>query len=84
MPAHLASKLYAAGESGMGYEIFTMKLTDGTSHVFITGNIVDFPDYPVGHDCRDVVDVFPHQGREESKRGYRRGRDFRWCFYVKE
>lgn len=84
MPATLATKLYAAGESGMGYEIFIMKLRDGTSHVFVTGNIVDFPDYPDGHDCRDVLDVFPHKGREESKRGYRRGREFQWCFYVKE
>jgi hypothetical protein len=84
MPATLASKLYAAGESGMGYVIFKMKMKDGTSHVFGTGNVVDFPDFPEGYSTDDVEDVFPHQGREESKQGYRRGRSFEWCFYVKK
>jgi hypothetical protein len=82
MPAILASKLYAAGESGMGYQIFTMKFDDGTSLVFATGNVVDFPDYPIGYDSRRIVDVLPHQGREESKNGFRGQRDFQWCFYV--
>ncbi|MFT5124837.1 MAG: hypothetical protein ACI97B_003475, partial [Verrucomicrobiales bacterium] len=84
LPANLASQLYAAGESGMGYEIFTIRMKDGSSHVFVTGNIVDFPDYPGSVDVDNVKDVHPHQGREESKRSYRQGRDFRWCFYVKE
>ena len=84
MPAALASKLYAAGESGMGYQIFTMKLRDGTSHVFVTGGVVDFPDYPDGYGCEDVLDVVPHEGREETQKAYRQARDFQWCFYVKE
>lgn len=84
MPAKLASKLYAAGESGMGYEIFIMKMKDGTSYVFVTGNIVDFPDFPEGYGTEDVKDVFPHQGREQSKQEYRQGRKFEWCYYVKE
>jgi hypothetical protein len=84
MPAFLASKLYAAGESGMGYEIFTMKMKDGTSQVYVTGNIVDFPDFPDGYETKDVDNVYPHQGREESKIGYRQGRSFVWCFYVKK
>src|SRR4051794_35174533 len=41
MPAPLAKKLYSAGESGMGYEIFTMVLKSGETLVFVTGNIVD-------------------------------------------
>jgi hypothetical protein len=80
MPAPLASKLYAAGESGMGYQLFRMKMKDGTSHFFITSNVVDFPDLPEGYTTDDVEDVFPHEGREES---HRRERTFRWCFYVR-
>lgn len=51
-----ASKIYAAGESGMEYQIFLMSFDDGASLVFATGNIVDFPDYPIGYDSRQVVD----------------------------
>jgi hypothetical protein len=68
----------------MGYEIFKMKMRDGTSHVVVTGNIVDFPDFPEGYEAKDVLDVYPHQGREESQRGYRQARPFEWCFYVTE
>jgi hypothetical protein len=84
LPAAFASKLYAAGESGMGYEIFRLKMKDRTSHIFVTGNIVDFPDYPDGYEGKDVKAVYPHEGREESKHGYRQGRTFEWCFYVKD
>ena len=68
----------------MGYEIFKIKMKDGTSHVFVTGNIVDFPDYPDGYGTDDVKVVYPHEGREESKRGYRQGRTVEWCYYVKD
>ena len=80
MPASLATKLYAAGESGMGYEIFRMMMKDGTSHVFVTPNVVDFPDLPEGYTTDDILDVFPHEGRDEH--GLRRAREFTWCFYV--
>lgn len=69
MPAKLATKLYAAGESGMGYEIFKMNMRDGTSYVFITNNVVDFPDLPAGYTSEDIKNVYPHKGREESKLG---------------
>jgi len=82
MPAQLASKLYVAGESGMGYEIFKMKMRSGEEFVFVTGNVVDFPDLPSGFTSADIADVLPHQGREESKKGYRGRASFRWCFYV--
>ena len=84
MPPELATKLYDAGESGMGYEIFKMSVKSGATFVFVTGNIVDFPDLPDGLTTADIVDVFPHQGREESKDGYRKGAPFKWCFYMKD
>jgi hypothetical protein len=84
MPADLASKLYAAGESGMGYVIFRMTMKDGTSHIFVTGNTVDFPDLPNGYTTEDIQNVFPHEGREESKHGYKGQRAFLWCYYKKK
>ena len=83
MPASLATELYSAGESGMGYQLFTMKMKDGTSHVYVTGNIVEFPDFPDGYGTLDIEDVYPHQGREKTKLGYRQARSVEWCFYVK-
>lgn len=83
MPAHLADKLYRAGESGMGYEIFTMDLRSGENLVFVTGNIVDFPDLPEGVTTFDILDVHPHEGRERSQReGYRSCASFRWLYYL--
>ena len=83
MPAHLATRLYAAGESGMGYEIFTMDLRSGQSLVFVTGNLVDFPDLPEGVTCDDILDVHPHEGRERSQReGYRGSAEFRWLYFL--
>ena len=68
----------------MGYVIFRTKMKDGTSHIFVTGNIVDFPDYPIGYGADDVKAVYPHEGREESKIGYRQCRTCEWCYYVKD
>jgi hypothetical protein len=83
MPAHLASRLYAAGESGMGYEIFTLDLRSGQSLVFVTGNLVDFPDLPEGVTTDDILDVHPHEGRERSQReGYRGSAKFRWLYFL--
>jgi hypothetical protein len=84
LPAHLASQLYAAGESGMGYVIFELVMKDGSSHVFVTGNIVDYPDYPQGYDSDTVVSVYPHQGREKTINGYNKSRGCKWCYFVKK
>ncbi len=84
MPPDHASKLYEAGESGMGYEIFKMKIKSGDTLVFVTGSVVDFPHLPDGVTTADIVDVLPHEGREESKRGYRRGAQFKWCFFMRQ
>jgi hypothetical protein len=64
LPAELANEVYAAGESGMGYSIFTVVLRDGSTIPFLTGNAVDFPDWPEEVDPSDAVAVQPHVGRE--------------------
>lgn len=83
LPARLADEIYAAGESGMGYAIFTVLLRDGRSIPFLTGDAVDFPDWPDDVDPRDAVAVEPHAGREffvEPGHG-RRDAPYSWCLY---
>jgi hypothetical protein len=85
LPAALANKLYEAGESGMGYTVFTVVLRDGRRLPYVTGNAVDFPTLPPGVTSDDIVDVLPHEGRnalkspgpapEETDAAYA------WCLY---
>ena len=85
LPAPLANVLYAAGESGMGYVVFTVAFRDGTRLPFLTGNAVDFPDWPPGIDPRDAVAVEPHAGREQFQSADRDphtgSAEAVWCVY---
>lgn len=83
LPAALANVLYEAGESGMGYVIYTIVLRDGSSIAVGSGYIVDFPDLPDGVTSEDIVDVLPNEGRERIARGdCIRDADFLECYYV--
>ncbi len=81
IPAKFADKIYDAGESGMGYTIFTALFSDGTKKAYAAGNAVDFIEYPAGKTQDDIIDVFPHEGREEIDTD--RVVDFYWCLYGK-
>lgn len=85
LPAPLADKLYRAGESGMGYVIFTVVMNDGRRLPFVTGNAVDFPAWPADVNPQDAVEVLPHQGREvfrDRAPGPNEGSaDYSWCLY---
>ena len=78
LPAPLADELYRAGESGMGYTIFTVEFRDGSRQAYVTGNAVDFVDPPAGVRASDAIRVLPHEGREEAKQ---RSVDYYWCLY---
>jgi hypothetical protein len=78
LPAALADCLYGAGESGMGYTVFTVEFKDGTRRDYVTGNAVDFIDPPAGLSASDAVRVYPHQGRREAMR---RSIEYYWCLY---
>lgn len=68
MPARFARAIHDAGESGMGYHIYVVELSDGTSFVHVAGNLViDLLNLPAGYTSRDVVNVLPHAGRERSR-----------------
>jgi hypothetical protein len=70
MPARFARQLHEAGESGMGYHIYIVRLSDGSSFVHMAGNLgIDLVDLPPGYSPDDIVEVTPNAGREQ--RGYR-------------
>jgi hypothetical protein len=48
LPASLADKLYRDGETSMGGISFALLLRDGRKIPVLTGNAVDFLDYPPG------------------------------------
>jgi hypothetical protein len=85
LPAQWANALYQAGESGMGYTLFTARLRDGSTLPFVVGNAVDFPNWPAGTGPADVVDVQPHAGREVFRdRGpgpHERSARYSWSIY---
>ncbi len=85
LPSEFADRLYHAGESGMGYVIFTVVTGNGSRFPFSTGDAVDFPNWPPGLGPQDVVDVLPHVGRELFREGgyppTQQGADYLWCLY---
>jgi hypothetical protein len=78
LPPNIASRIYKAGESGMGYCIFTLVFDDGTEKVYVTGNAVDFVKLPDGKSSTNIVDVFPHKGRGELAAD---GLEYYWCLF---
>jgi hypothetical protein len=79
LPAPLANKLYAAGESGMGYVLFTVMFDDSARLAIVAGNAVDFIEYPAGKGPQNVVDVLPHVGRDSPD--LHRAPAYQWCLY---
>jgi hypothetical protein len=83
LPARFANELYAAGESGMGYAVFTVVFSgpipgSGSRQAYVSGNAVDFIDYPEGKGPGDVVSVLPHVGRDSNCTN---GPKYYWCLY---
>ena len=82
LPVKFANTLYAAGESGMGYLLWTARLRSGRELVFV-GSTFDFPDFPEGVVPGDVVAVVPHLGRERASVGAHLGSaPHATCFFV--
>lgn len=82
LPAELATRLYAEGESGMGYTVFTLVFTDGSKLPRVTGNLVDFPALPDGITSADITDVLPHTGRDfYGDRAAEAAPTYHWLLY---
>ena len=78
LPPRIADKLYAAGESGMGYCVFTLTLRDGRRVKCVTGNAVDFVTLPGDAGPADVVDAELHTRPHTDAVP---GPDYFWCLY---
>lgn len=79
LPPKLAHKMYAVGESGMGFCIFTLCFADGARQAYYTGNLVDFPELPEGKSIGDVVALRPNQRRDEKTLS---ARPYYWCLFA--
>lgn len=66
LPANFATELYRAGESGMGYLVFTVRFSDGTEKSYASGNAVDFISLPLGKSGNDIAGVVPYEGRDRA------------------
>ena len=82
LPARFANELYQHGESGMGYTIFTVVFSDGARQACVTGNGVDFIQYPPGKGPLDVTDVIPHEGKRDDSLVM--APPSYWCIYAEE
>jgi hypothetical protein len=78
LPARLADELYRAGESGMGYTVFTVEFGNSARQAYVAGNAVDFIDPPAGLRASDAVGVRPHEGRHDAGP---RPIEYYWCLY---
>lgn len=79
LPVYIANKIYDAGESGMGYHIFTLVFCDGLKQVYQGGDVVDFVPMPEGENIEKIIDVVSHKGREENH--ILKGDDYFWCLF---
>jgi hypothetical protein len=78
LPPGLADELYRAGESGMGYCIFTLVFSDGSEQVYLSGNAIDFVQLPQGKSVSDLAAVVPHKGRNAP---YVETLKYSWCLF---
>lgn len=86
LPAPFATELYKAGESGMGYTVFTVVFKTiipflRSRKTYLTGNAVDFIAYPFGKGPKDVVSVLPHVGRRSASLARQVAPKYYWCLY---
>jgi hypothetical protein len=81
VPAKYANEVYKAGESGMGYCIFTVVFSDGSKQAYVSGNAVDFIEYPEGKGPSNVVGILPQVGRDENPKPAPK---YHWCLYAEE
>lgn len=81
LPAEIANKIYDAGESGMGYCVFTLVFGDHTRQAYVTGNAVDFVPMPDEKTIAEIIDVIPHEGRQSENLLH--GLNYYWCLFSR-
>lgn len=80
LPPKLAEKVYAHGESGMGFVVFRLVMSDGQAFDFMAGGLAEFVELPAGYGFEDIRELrFPTDWDEFT---LRRTPSFRWCLYT--
>ena len=79
LPPAIANRIYAAGESGMGYCAFALEFTDGTKQRYTTGNAVDFVALPPGKRASDITRVHTHVTPTDTDR--LGNTEYSWCLF---
>jgi hypothetical protein len=77
LPPSIATKIWAGGETGMGYYAFTLCTLDGRKIPCIGDP--DWVQLPPGVTAGQITDVLPHAGRNEATNAPIR--DIAWCLY---
>ena len=80
LPARFANCLYQAGETGMGMMAFQVVFPFGLKFRYLTGNFVDFLQFPPLLGPAQVRDVLPGGRRTLRARG---PRPAGWCFFTR-
>jgi hypothetical protein len=78
LPVKFANQIYRAGESGMGYTVFTLEFLDGARAAYVTGNAVDFVSLPDRRAMSEIRRVLPHIGRDDNPS---RTPPYYWCLF---
>jgi hypothetical protein len=78
LPARYANELYKAGETGMGYQIFTVRFKTNIDQTYLAGGVLDFINYPKGLREDDILQVSAGQSGHPP---YLRIPTYYWCLY---
>jgi len=82
LPVDIANRIYSAGETGMGYFVFYLALSDGSEVPCLTGGAVDFLKLPADVSLDKVGDV--RMGEKKLRRprdAYAPTERYAWCLY---
>ena len=78
LPAQFAKKIYADGESGMGYHVFVVRFKNGVEQKYVSGGAMDFISYPNGLRGEDIADV---SSRANTEGQLLSTPSYFWCLY---
>jgi len=82
LPPGLANKIFAAGETGMGYFEFGVVLSDGRILEGHSGGSLDFLELPTGIEAGMISDVIPN--RLASRPPDVTGAEYFYCLYSSD
>lgn len=79
LPASFANQIRAAGESGNGYYVFTVRFSAFRRRKYLTG-LVDFIKYPLLTGPSSISGVLPHVGNPKANKPIKELK-VHWCVF---